>query len=297
MLNLCLIYIPPYMKITCSINGRAVAKYDAKISIFDNSLFYADGLFETLLALNGDVIFLDDHLDRLEKGAKLINLTLPVDRSTCARWIRKTNLRNSARIKKVRLTVTAGDSGFWAGRPSKPRIMVIATEYQLPSEPFRLMVAPFRVDQDSPFRNVKTLSFIIEMTARKHAYQGKFDDAILINRAGFVAESTSANLFWIKDGVVCTSPLTSGCLEGMTRKHILELAAFAGMRTCEKNIRLKDLLKTDEIFVSSSLKIIIPVTSVTDRKTHRFPIGPVTKYLQELLYQRIGLNRYGAPRD
>ncbi len=285
------------MKITCSINGRAVAKNDAKISIFDNSLFYADGLFETLLALDENVIFLDDHLDRLEKGAELINLSLPVDRKTLTRWIKRTNQRNPARIKKVRLTVTAGDSGFWAGRPSKSRIAIIATEYHPPTKPFRLMIAPFRVDQDSPFRNVKTLSFIIEMTARKHAYRGKFDDAILINRAGYVAESTSANLFWIKKGVLCTSPLKSGCLEGMTRKHILELAQTGGIPTREKNIRLKDLLKSDEIFVSSSLKLIIPVTAITDRKTHRFPLGPVVKNLQQLLYQRIGLNRYGAPRD
>jgi len=282
------------MKITCSINGRAVVKERAKISIFDNSLFYADGLFETMLALDDNVVFLDDHLDRLEKGAALINLALPVDRKTITRWIRKTNQRNPASIKKVRLTITAGDSGFWAGQPSPPRITVIVTEYNLPTKPYRLMIAPFRVDQDSPFRNVKTLSFIIEMTSRKHAYKNRFDDAILLNRAGFVAECTSANLFWVKQGGLYTSPLTSGCLEGMTRKHIIELAKTNGTPVGEKNIRLKNLLKSDEIFVASSLKLIIPVTTIADRKTYRYSPGHVSKTMQRLLCQRIGLNRYGA---
>ncbi len=270
------------MKINCSINGRAVAKDKAKISIFDNSLFYADGLFETFLAIGDKVLFLEDHLDRLERGAALVGIKLPVSRKTISRWINSAVMKNNAKFKKVRLTVTSGDSTFWAGKRSKPRLLIIVTEFTPFTKPFNLAIAPFRVDQDSPFRNVKTLSFIIEMTSRKKLYAGKFDDGILLNRKGNVAEATSANLFWIKNGKLFTPPLTAGCLDGMTRKHIIALAKENNIPFAEKNSNITNLLKSDEIFISSSLKLIMPVASITTVKAkHKYKTGPITKLLKQ----------------
>jgi branched-subunit amino acid aminotransferase/4-amino-4-deoxychorismate lyase len=266
------VYCRRNMRINCVINGREVTRNRAKIPIFDNSLFYADGLFETFLAV---------------KGAKLVNISLPYKRETIRKWICLANQRNKARIKKIRVTVTAGDSGFWAGTRSNPRILIIVTDYKIPSEPFKLCVSPFRVDQDSPFRNVKTLAFIIEMTSRKQAYSCGFDDGILLNRAGNVAETTSANIFWVKDGRLFTPPLNSGCLEGMTRKHILELAERHGIPVTERDIGLGGLIRADEIFVTSSLKIILPVALITTSQTYRYKYGPVTKKLRSLLLDYI----------
>ncbi|HHI03178.1 MAG TPA: hypothetical protein ENL22_06625 [candidate division Zixibacteria bacterium] len=278
------------MRINCSINGKAVPNSQAKISVFDNSLFYADGLFETLMAIGGKPVFLDDHLRRLEKGADLIGIKLPVSIETISRWIVGANKKNEAPVKKIRVTVTAGDSAFWAGKKSAPRIIIIVTEYELPTKPFRLTVSPFRVDGRSPFRNVKTLSFIIEMTSRKQAYSEKYDDAILLNRRGNVAETTSANLFWVKKGVLYTTPLTAGCLEGMTRKHIIDLAKKNDIPARIKNIKLDELLKSDEIFVTSSLKLILPVISIDTDKRHEYRSGPLTKRLKSLLIRYIQQN-------
>ena len=278
------------MRINCSINGKAVPNSRAKISVFDNSLFYADGLFETLMAIGGKPVFLDDHLRRLEKGADLIGIKLPVSIETISRWIVGANKKNEAPVKKIRVTVTAGDSTFWAGKKSAPRIIIIVTEYELPTKPFRLTVSPFRVDGRSPFRNVKTLSFIIEMTSRKQAYSEKYDDAILINRRDNVAETTSANLFWVKKGVLYTTPLTAGCLEGMTRKHIIDLAKKNDIPARIKNIKLDELLKSDEIFVTSSLKLILPVISIDTDKRYEYRSGPLTKRLKSLLIRYIQQN-------
>lgn len=275
------------MRINCSINGKAVARSQAKVSVFDNSLFYADGLFETFLALGEKVIFLDDHLDRLERGAKLIGLRLPRPREQIRKWINLTNCRNSAKVKKVRVTATAGDSAFWAGANSEPRIIVIVTEYEIPSKPFRLTVSPFRVDQDSPFRNVKTLSFIIEMTSRKRAYSSRFDDAILLNRSGHVAESTSANIFWIRKGKLYTIPLSAGCLDGLTRKHILGLAQENKIPAFERNVRLADLLRAEEIFVTSSIKLILPIVSIKADRVYKYKVGPLTRRLKRLFLDHI----------
>jgi branched-subunit amino acid aminotransferase/4-amino-4-deoxychorismate lyase len=275
------------MKINCSINGRAISPQNARISIFDNSLFYADGLFETLLAVNNRVVFLDEHLRRLEKGAKLIRLNLPVSTKVIADWIEREATRNQSPVKKIRLTITAGESAFWRGKKSKPKIIIIVTDYKIPTNPFSLTISPFRVDERLPFRNIKTLAFIIEMTSRKAAYMKGFDDAILLNRSGHVAEATSANLFWVKNNRLYTPPLSSGCLEGMTRRHVLKSAKRIGLKTIEKKARLEEVLKADEIFISSSLKLIVPIVKIKTDRIHKYKTGNLTLKLQGLLRRQI----------
>ncbi|SYZ73359.1 putative branched-chain-amino-acid aminotransferase [Candidatus Zixiibacteriota bacterium] len=275
------------MQINCSINGRAISPNRASIPIFDNSLFYADGLFETLLAVKNRVVFLNEHLKRLEKGAKLIRLRLPVSTETISTWIIHEVGKNPSPVTKIRLTVTAGDSAFWRSRASLPRIIIIVTDYKIPTGSFSLTVSPFRVDETLPFRNIKTLAFIIEMTSRKTAYMKGFDDAILLNRSGHVAEATSANIFWMKNGRLYTPPLSSGCLEGMTRRHILKLARETGLKTLEKKAHLNEVLEADEIFISSSLKLIVPVTKIKADKMHHYDIGGLTLKLQSLLKHMI----------
>lgn len=275
------------MKIVCYIDGRKVTKSKAKISVFDNSLFYADGLFETFMAFGDNIIFLKDHLSRLKKGAELIDLKIPVSEKKLVTWLNRANAANTASIKKIRLTITAGETTFWAGKPSRPRVIIIVTDYKMPTSPFRLSVSPYRIDHASPFRNVKTLSFIIEMTSRKHAYSSKYDDAILLSRNGYIAETTSANIFWVKNGTLYTPPLEAGCLEGMIRKHIIAIAKSNNIPIVEKRSRLRTLLKADEIFVSSSLKLIIPVISITTDKTYRYKSGRLTRKLGNLLLEYI----------
>jgi len=125
------------------------------------------------------------------------------------------------------------------------------------------------------------------MTSRKHAYASKYDDGILLNRKGNVAETTSANIFWIKNGSLYTTPLSAGCLEGMTRKHIIEIANNNGIPTDIRNIKLGNLVKADEIFIASSLKLIAPVSSITIKETSKFRTGPITKKLKKLLFDSI----------
>jgi len=275
------------MKTVCFIDGKRVTKSEAKISVFDNSLFYADGLFETFMAFEDNIIFLDDHLNRLQKGAELINLNIPVSEKKLAGWLYRANQAHPSPVKKIRLTITAGESAFWAGKQSRPRIIIIVTDYKQPTKPFRLTVSPYRIDRASPFRNVKTLSFVIEMTSRKHAYSAKFDDAILLSRDGYIAETTSANIFWVKKNRLYTPPLEAGCLEGMIRKHIIEIAKSNNIPIVTKRSRLSRLLVADEIFISSSLKLIIPVMSITADKVYCYKTGGLTNKLRILLFEYI----------
>lgn len=277
------------MKLVTSINGRIVRRGQDKISVFDNSLLYAEGLFETLLVVDDRLMFVDDHLARMKRGARLIGFKLPVDRKTLVSWMNKTARAHPARIKKLRITFTAGESSRWTGRQGNPQIIISSAPHKLPLNPYRIHLSPFRVDQNSEFRRIKTISYAIHATALREAQNKKCDDALLLNQKGQAAEVTSANLFWVKKKKIYTPPLDSGCLEGTTRKIVISEAKKLGIDVAEKTITFPNLLKADELFISSSLKLVIGLCSIMEnRRVHRFEAGPITELLHKHFHQLVG---------
>lgn len=269
-------------KTVTTINGIRVPNSKAKISIFDNALLYAEGLFETFLAIDDRIIFARDHLDRLWNGAAAIKLKIPVSRKMLGQWMAETAAAHPDRIKKLRLTLTSGEAARWTGRAGKPQILLSASPHSLPEKPFRLVVADWRVDHQSSIRQIKSLSNVIHAAALKEARHLGFDDALLLNQDSNIAEVTSANIFWVRKDRLYTPPLKAGCLEGTTRKHIIKQADKLGFKTIQRHEGLSGMLKADEIFISSSLKLVIPVGLVAaSGKSYRFEAGKVTALLSE----------------
>ncbi|MFZ1684241.1 MAG: aminotransferase class IV [Candidatus Zixiibacteriota bacterium] len=278
------------MKTATTINGRIVPESKAVISVFDNALLYAEGLFETLLGIDDRPIFTKEHLARLHKGARVIGLKLPVSDAVLVQWMKKTLKAHPDRVKKLRLTMTSGESARWVGRQGKPQVILSASPHEIPREPFRLIVSDFKVDHASVFRNIKTLSYVISAAALRQAKERKFDDAILLNERNEVAEVTSANIFWSQGKRVYTPPLSAGCLDGITRKFVLKEADKVGITIVERRVDLSGLLRADEIFISSSLKLVAPVSEiVVGNKAHRFAVGPVAQQLSVRFDRLVGV--------
>ena len=267
-------------KTVTTINGRFVEKKDALISVFDNSLLYAEGLFETFLAIDDRIIFVEDHLKRLYKGAEVIGLKIPVSSDKLIKWMIKTARLHPGKIKKLRMTITSGEASKWIGKQGKSQVILSASPHKMPEKPFALLVSQYRVDQNSIFRRIKTISYAIHAAALKQGHEKNYDDALMLNEKGNIAEVTSANIFWVEKGKIFTPPINAGCLEGVTRKSVLTESRKIGIKISERNITLSKMLKADEIFISSSLKLIIGVGKIIEgRKVHLIPAGPVTSAL------------------
>jgi branched-chain amino acid aminotransferase len=268
--------------IVTSIDGRIVPVRAARIPVIDNSFLYAEGLFETFLAVDDRLIFANRHLKRLRSGARIIGLRLPESDERLRQWMSAAAARHPARYKKVRLTITSGDSQRWTGKPGKPRVVISISRHDLPEKPFKLAVSEFLVDQDSPFRRIKTISYAIQAAAFRKALATGFDDALLLNENRHVAEVTSANIFWVKRGTVYTPPLSAGCLDGVARRAVFAIARRLKLNILERDDSLKNLLSADEIFISSSLKLVVGVGLIGQgRKRTTFPPGPVTGTLHD----------------
>ncbi|MEW6413496.1 MAG: aminotransferase class IV [Candidatus Zixiibacteriota bacterium] len=273
-----------------TINGRIVKRGQDKISVFDNALLYAEGLFETFLAVDDKIIFETEHLRRLYKGASVIGLTLPVEEPRLRQWMSKTLSLHPDHIKKLRLTVTSGESARWVGVQGPPKVVLSASPHEMPNRPFKLHVSEFKVDHRSIFRVIKTISYAIHAAALKQARARGCDDALLLNENNNVAEVTSANIYWVKRGRIFTPPIGSGCLEGVTRGIVIQQARILGLPIEERNCKLRTLLSADEVFISSSLKLVVGVSLiVADRKSHRISTGPVTRLLHHHFRQMTGL--------
>jgi branched-subunit amino acid aminotransferase/4-amino-4-deoxychorismate lyase len=278
------------LKTIVTINGKVVAGKRATVSVFDNALLYAEGLFETFLVVDRHILFSDIHLDRLFRGAQAIALNIPVSRQKLERWLTNAARMHPDRIMKLRLTVTAGESARWVGRQGKPQIIIIASPHEMPMHPFSLWVSPIRVDENSEFRQIKTLSYVIQAAALRQAKERGCHDALLLNQRGHVAEVSSANIFWVTHGKIYTPSLSAGCLEGVTRRIVLQQAKALGYDVTEKNITLRGLLKANEVFISSSLKLVVAVNKLRiGKQTHSLPVGSITGEIAERFYRLAGI--------
>ncbi len=271
-----------------SINGKIVPLKDARISAFDNAVLYGEGLFETFLGIDNRPIFLREHLSRLHRGAKLLGLKIPVSQRQLIAWITNALKTHPSHTKQLRLTLTAGESPRYTGRRGKPQVIIGVAPYTFPNRPFKLMVAEYRVDQDSEFRRIKTISYAIHAAALSMARKQRCDDALMLNERGKIAEVSSANIFWVKKGHIFTPPISSGCLVGVTRARVIKEAIRLGLSVTEKDCTLEQLGSADEVFISSSLKLVIGVARIRQSSTPwDFSPGPITARLREVFLRLV----------
>ncbi|MGB6897018.1 MAG: aminotransferase class IV, partial [Candidatus Acidiferrum sp.] len=173
--------------------------------------------------------------------------------------------------------------GFWQSDEKQPEVDLIIYTAPLPQyhEPVRLTLREQGRHATSPLAGVKTTSWLQNVWAVAEAQKEGFDEAVLLNERGEVAECTAANIFAVKNGKVYTPPLNSGCLEGVTRGILFEIAPEAGIAVIEQSLRPEDLYSADEVFISSTNRNLIGVGEIAGHKIATAP-GRLTHQLNDL---------------
>ena len=274
----------------CYVNGEYVAASEAKVSAFDHGFLYGDGLFESMTVTNRRIFRFREHLDRMERSARALKLELPETRERIAEIVKECVRKSGVDDVYLRVVISRG-----AGYPLlDPRVVDKATlavllhdpapppetgsSYQAKGAGLRLKTAGVRKAPSESFEaRVKSLNYLNNVMARIEAVESGFDEAILLDVRGFVAEAPGENVFVVKDGVLRT-PNAHNVLEGITRKVVLEIAAEAGIAAEEADLTLYDLYTADECFLTSSFSRVHAVAEVDGR-----PIpapGPITKRLR-----------------
>ncbi len=272
------------------INGRITE--NLKISLNDRGFTLGDGLFETIPLYEGLPFLLDEHLERLQNGAKKLWFSLPFEATMVADGIVALAKRNKVKRGVVRLTLTrgCGARGYAVREYGDPTWIITVNPY-LPDEKKQkdgITVAPIvdiRKDPKSPFANVKSTSALDKVYAMETAKRKNADEALLTSLDGYLASLASANLFWVMGSVLYTPSLDCGILAGVTRGAILKLALDNGVEVIEGKYNPDVLKEADEVFASNSLIEVQTVKKITGLFENAGN-GAVTKKLSEL-YQKL----------
>lgn len=254
---------------TLWLNGRLLTADEARIDPADRGFLLGDGLFETMRLRDGRALRLAAHLARLRAGAAVLGLPIPYDDDGLAAGLAALIAAAGAGEGSLRLTVSRGPGQRGLPPPADPTPTVLMTLGGLaPETPAHLVVATVtRRNEHSPLSQIKSLNYLDNILARMEAQRAGADDALMLNTAGRVAESTVANVFWVKDGQVFTPPLTEGALPGVRRAAIMAALPVVARAVVERAVAADELRGADEVFLANSLSVR-PVATLDGR-----PVG------------------------
>lgn len=266
-------------------NGQWLDPRDFLSSPMDRGSIHGLGLFETMLAIDGVLRFADRHFARLRSGHEKLGwpVEFPEFQEITAELLAMNRLDTGR--ARVRLTVTGGSGPIHDLAPGSDRLVwVSAFPALVPPESVSACLSPWPRNELSPLAGLKCASYAENLIALHHARRQGFDETIFLNTADNLCEAATANIFLVKDGTLLVPSLESGCLPGVTREVILELAAETGI-PCEVGALVLNQLETaDEFFLTSSTIGVMPVSRLGDRE---IPVGPVTRRLGAALEARV----------
>lgn len=281
-----------------SVNGERAAVDAPAISPHDRGFALADGLFETMRARHGGVFRLDRHLARLSDGLRALAIPEPAE---LRQWVQEAVRQAGDTDLSIRLTVTRGPGPGGLAPPAHVQPTVVVSVNALPAfsadtytKGLRAVVAAGRRNADSPTAGLKTLAYTDAIVAWLAAQRAGADEAVFLDTNGHCSEATASNLFIWRDGVLLTPPVSCAALPGVTRAAVLELAHTAGMRAEERVFGRDALASAAEVFLTSSLRGIAPVTTLDGHAVGTGAVGDVTKRLMAA-YLALVERECGAP--
>ena len=265
-------------------NDRLLPIEQVRLSPGQAGLLSGWGLFTTLRVWDGELFAFERHWARLERDAKRTRVPFPFDAEKVRGQLHEVLRANNVIEGTARIYVVYNKTGFWQSEEQMPQVDLILYSAGLPSyrEPVRLGLREHGRHAASPLAGVKVTSWLNNVWNLAEAQQGGWDEVVLLNERGEVAECTAANIFCVRGGNVVTPPLSSGCLEGVTRDTLLHIAHASGISASERTLTPEDLYGAEEVFISSTNRNLLGVGEIAGHKFAGAP-GPITLKLEKAL--------------
>ena len=269
-------------------NGKI---YDElSVSVMDHGFLFGDSVYEVVSTLNNQPCFLDKHLDRLYNSAQAISLKIPHDKEWFVEQLEYTLVAASNEESYIRIIVTrvVGEINIDPSSCESPNIILMVTDVAEYSKSFYekgiqvALVSIKRNPLDSLSPNIKTGNYLNNVLAKMEAEKLGSQDAIMVNPWGYLTEGTTSNLFFVCEGHILTPSIDCGILSGITREIIIQLAKENGLHIEEGKWPGAELLKADEIFLTGTIKKVMPVSHLDGRTVGLGKPGPITLKLLRL---------------
>ena len=281
-------------------NGKLVPFKNAKVHVLTHALHYSTSIFEGIRCYDtpeGSAIFrLPEHIDRFFNSAKMYSMKMPYSNKKINDGIIKTVKANKLKQCYIRPLAYYG-YGTMGLTPTNNKVDVSIScwEWKMgESKAGKYSGAKckiskwIRIDSKSqPMQAKSAANYSNAALARMEALNAGYDEAIMLNNKGHVAEGSAENIFIVKNGKITTPPLDADILDGITRDSAIKLLKSKKNKVVEKNLKINDLLKADEIFMTGTAAEVKSVTRVNKTKIGNGKIGEFTKELQELFMDTV----------
>ncbi len=276
------------------VNGSVVDEADAAINIFDHGFTVGDGVFETIALRHGIAFAVTRHLARLGRSAVRMGLPRP-DLGELRRAVDLTVAANaSIEWGAVRVTYTSGPGSVGSGRAgSQTTTVVAARPMPLHDRLAEVITVPWPRNERGALVGIKTTSYAENALALADAHRQGATEAVFANTAGNLCEGSGTNVFLVINGQLVTPPLSAGCLDGVTRRLIIE---GCGLEVDERDVPVQVLYLSDEAFLTSATRDVQPIRSVDGRGLPTCP-GPITECAARAYAALLAADPDPAPTD
>ena len=255
-------------------NGKIRESAEAGLFPGQLGLLAGWGVFTTLRVVDGTLFAWERHWARMSRDARLLNVDMPPDPVRLEQDLLHLIERNEAPNCTMRLVVVRNGGGLWegpaSGRASDTIALTAASKRW--GDSVRLGIQPHGRYAASDFTQAKALSWAHNLRWAERAQQQGFDEVILLNEFGRVAECTSANVFAVFGQEIATPPLSEGCLPGITREVLLEAIGLPGIQFVERGLTVEELCLADAVFITSTTRDLLPVREIAGQILARPPV-------------------------
>lgn len=269
-------------------NDRILPVEQVRLSPGQSGLLCGWGLFTTMRIIEGLPFAFERHWQRLERDAQRTRCPFPFQIETVRAQLSEVLRLNSVRDGCARIYVIRHQPGVWASGENLPAADLLICSTDAPSyrDQARLGMREYGRYAASPLAGVKVTSWLENVWNLHEAQAAGFDEVVLLNERGEVAECTAANIFCVHNGRVKTPPLSSGCLPGITRSVVLEIGAGIGVPVDEQTLFPEDLYCASEVFISSTNRNVLPVSEIDGHKITLSP-GPIVDLVENALVRYV----------
>jgi branched-chain amino acid aminotransferase len=287
------------------IDGAVVPAEEARVSVFDRGFLYGDSVFEVLRTYGGAPFALGEHLLRLRRSADRVFIAMPVDDATLGAEVERAVRASGNAESYVRIVVTRGSGPMGldpdlAGAPL--RVIVVEPVSPPPRAAYVDGVAVVtvrmrRAVDGTAAAGAKVSNYLPNLLAVREAKARGAHEALVIDAAGRVVEGASSNVFIVRGGRVATPPENAGILAGITRAHVLAAARALGVPVEEREIEQDELYAAEEVFITSSIREVLPVVRVDGHAVGTGSPGPMSRALHRRFRDDVGLAGRPMPYD
>jgi len=263
-------------------NERIIPLQEARLSPGQMGLLVGWGVFTTLRIYDGIPFAFDRHWARMSHDADRLGMNLTHAQESVRQAVIKLAEANHRPEGMARVSFVKNQGGLWAQAGVRPETDLLIFTRELVQWPaiHRLKLQPDAIYSATRLAGVKMLSWVQNAALLEKAHAEGFDDVLLLNECGYIAECTSANVFVVRGRKVLTPPLSAGCLPGVTRDVLREVVPHAGLELIEGNLTPDDLSSADEVFISSTTREVAAVGSIGSQWVFNAP-GKITTTIEE----------------